>query len=119
MLMRKTRFDRQAIHWSRSLHRRLSSRQRRQQAHITPRQYVSGESHYYLGKQYQLKVLIQPNEKQGIKLLRGKIEISARQKDSQLVKKLLEEFTLKDLLKMAKLAQIVFEFIILIQFENY
>ena len=24
---------------------------REQQAHITPRQYVSGESHYYLGKQ--------------------------------------------------------------------
>ena len=37
-------------------------------------------------------MLIQPNEKQGIKLLRGKIEISARQKDSQLVKKLLEEW---------------------------
>lgn len=65
---------------------------REQQAHITPRQYISGESHYYLGKQYQLKVLIQPNEKQGIKLRRGKIEISARQKDSQLVKKLLEEW---------------------------
>ena len=29
---------------------------REQQTHIVPRQYVSGESHYYLGKQYQLKV---------------------------------------------------------------
>lgn len=65
---------------------------REQSAHITPRRYVSGESHYYLGKQYQLKVLVQPNESQSVKLLRGKIEVSVRQKDSQAVKKLLEDW---------------------------
>lgn len=65
---------------------------REQHAYITPRQYISGESHYYLGKQYQLKVLVQPNEKQGVKLLRGKIEVSVRQKDLQLVKKLLDDW---------------------------
>lgn len=41
--------------------------------HITPRNYIGGESHYYLGKQYLLKV-ITSNEKQGVKLLRGKLE---------------------------------------------
>jgi hypothetical protein len=30
---------------------------RQQKEFITPRRYISGESHYYLGKQYLLKVI--------------------------------------------------------------
>jgi predicted metal-dependent hydrolase len=41
-----------------------------------PRQYVSGESHLYLGRQYRLKV--QAGEPAGVKLLRGQLIVSLR-----------------------------------------
>ena len=62
---------------------------RQQQEHITPRQYISGESHLYLGKQYLLKVNVQPQQPQGVKLLRGKLEVSVRSRDPERVKNLL------------------------------
>lgn len=65
---------------------------RQQLEFITPRQYVSGESHYYLGKQYQLKVLEDPGHPQGVKLLRGKLEVSVRQKSADKVQGLLEDW---------------------------
>ncbi len=60
-----------------------------QREQTTPRQYVSGESHYYLGKKYILKVTNNPHEKQNTKLLRGKLEITAQDPDQQKVKTLL------------------------------
>lgn len=51
----------------------------------SPRQYISGESHYYLGKQYLLKVLEDPNATQQVKLLRGKLEVTVRQKSAEKV----------------------------------
>lgn len=51
---------------------------RQQLEHVTPRQYISGESHYYLGKQYLLKVIEAPDTVQGVKMLRGKLEVSVR-----------------------------------------
>lgn len=62
---------------------------RQQQEHITPRQYISGESHLYLGKQYLLKVNVEPQQPQGVKLLRGKLEVSVRSSDPERVKNLL------------------------------
>lgn len=59
---------------------------------ITPRQYVSGESHYYLGKQYQLKVIESAKEIQGVKLLRGKLQVTLRKKEVQKVKDLLAQW---------------------------
>ncbi len=50
---------------------------REQSRFITPRQYKSGESHFYLGKQYQLKVIHDDTKPQGVKLLRGKLEVNA------------------------------------------
>jgi len=41
--------------------------------HLPPKQYISGESHRYLGKQYRLKV-IQADYEQ-VKLTRGQIEV--------------------------------------------
>lgn len=58
----------------------------------TPRQYISGESHYYLGKQYLLKVIEAPEKTQGVKLLRGKLEVSVRTKSKEKVKELLTEW---------------------------
>lgn len=59
---------------------------RKQLEFTTPRQYVSGESHYYLGKQYLLKVIEAPEQVQSVKLLRGKLEVSVRAKSSDKVK---------------------------------
>jgi predicted metal-dependent hydrolase len=65
---------------------------RKQLELATPRQYISGESHYYLGKQYQLKVLESSTQKQSVKLLRGKLEVSVKAKSSNKVKELLDEW---------------------------
>ncbi|MCC5791345.1 MAG: M48 family metallopeptidase [Legionellaceae bacterium] len=62
---------------------------RKQQEHLTPRKYISGESHYYLGKQYLLKIVESPDEMQGVKLLRGKLEVLVKQKSPEAVKNLL------------------------------
>lgn len=46
--------------------------------HVTPRNYIGGESHFYLGRQYLLKVIRTKNSEEKlsrIKLLRGKLEI--------------------------------------------
>jgi predicted metal-dependent hydrolase len=53
----------------------------------TPRKYVSGESHYYLGKQYLLKVDVSQTELTGVKLLRGVLRVTVREKKAELVKK--------------------------------
>ena len=42
---------------------------------VLPRQYISGENHFYLGRRYMLKVTL--DEKAEVKLLRGKIELKA------------------------------------------
>ena len=63
---------------------------RKQLTHITPRRYVSGESHYYLGKQYVLKVLIKPDQAAGVKLLRGQLEVNVREYTTERVKIALE-----------------------------
>lgn len=62
---------------------------RQQLEHVTLRQYISGESHYYLGKQYLLKVNVEPEQVQGVKLLRGKLEVTVRTRDASRVKNLL------------------------------
>lgn len=61
----------------------------KQLQHITPRHYVSGESHYYLGRRHLLKVKIAQNSAQHVKLLQGKLEIQVRNKTEQTVRILL------------------------------
>ncbi|MBW2940540.1 M48 family metallopeptidase [Zhongshania aquimaris] len=65
---------------------------RKQLEHITPRQYISGESHYYLGKQYQLKVIEDLSQAPGVKLLRGKLEVTIKQKSPEAVQKVLVDW---------------------------
>ncbi|MCA0402697.1 MAG: M48 family metallopeptidase [Proteobacteria bacterium] len=50
---------------------------RSQQEYITPRQYISGESYYYLGKKYVLKVIDDSKAKPQVKLVRGQLQIIA------------------------------------------
>lgn len=65
---------------------------RKQLEYTTPRQYISGESHYYLGKQHLLKVIEAPEKIQVVKLLRGKLEVSIRTKSTAKVKELLTDW---------------------------
>jgi len=60
--------------------------------YITPRKYVSGESHYYLGKQYQLKVEETIGNCSSVKLLRGRLEVVAKGKFSTNVKTQLDDW---------------------------
>lgn len=50
---------------------------------IPPRKYVSGETHRYLGKQYQLKVLQCENEKEYVKMDREHILVCVRDKSNR------------------------------------
>nr|WP_105530514.1 SprT family zinc-dependent metalloprotease [Solimicrobium silvestre] len=65
---------------------------RKQLAYITPRKYVSGESHYYLGKQYVLKVIEAPEMEQCVKLLRGKLEVTVHQKSQIKIENMLSDW---------------------------
>jgi predicted metal-dependent hydrolase len=51
------------------------------------RQYMSGESHRYLGKQYRLEVTQAKND--SVKLIRGRFLVTARDNDPARVKRLL------------------------------
>lgn len=62
------------------------------QRYVIPRKYVSGESHYYLGKQHLLKVIEEPTAKQQVKLLRGRLEVTVRQRSPNKVRELLNDW---------------------------
>lgn len=65
---------------------------RKQLEYITPRQYISGESHSYLGKQYLLKVLVEPGNTPAVKMLRGKLEITVHNRGAEKVRQLLNNW---------------------------
>lgn len=65
---------------------------RAQLEHITPRHYISGESHLYLGKQYQLKVYQAEYNKEHVKLLRGTLEITVKEKTPDRIRALLSHW---------------------------
>ncbi|MCW8825445.1 MAG: M48 family metallopeptidase [Gammaproteobacteria bacterium] len=60
-----------------------------QQAHVLPRQYVSGESHYYLGRRYLLKVFDATECAPQVKLLRGQLQVYTNSRDPKAIKALL------------------------------
>lgn len=63
---------------------------REQQQYATSRQYISGESHYYLGRQYVLKVIEKTQLPQEVKFFRGKLEVYVVEKNAENVRKRLE-----------------------------
>lgn len=65
---------------------------REQSKFITPRQYKSGESHFYLGKQYQLKVIQDDTKPKGVKLLRGRLEVNTLDMGLESIKSHLNEW---------------------------
>lgn len=65
---------------------------RQQLEYVTPRRYVSGESHYYLGKQHMLKIVESSNDIPRVKLLRGRLEVVLRQRDPKAVSQMLDKW---------------------------
>ncbi|WP_419609097.1 YgjP-like metallopeptidase domain-containing protein, partial [Thiolapillus sp.] len=49
---------------------------RQRQREVLPRRYISGESHFYLGRRYMLKVNHAPRLAAEVKLLRGCLKVS-------------------------------------------
>ncbi len=60
------------------------------QEHTTPRKYVSGESHFYLGRRHLLKVRYQPDSPETVRMLRGRFEVSVQERHALRIQKLLE-----------------------------
>ena len=59
---------------------------RRQRAQALPRNYRSGESVFYLGRRYQLKVKRQNGRESSVKLLRGQICVEAPSGEPDLIR---------------------------------
>ncbi len=61
--------------------------------HVLPRQYVSGESQFYLGRRYMLKILIESQYAPSVKLLRGKLVVLLNENNnSSTVKDLIDKW---------------------------
>lgn len=65
---------------------------RQQNTFVLPRTYVSGESHFYLGRRYVLKINPDKTSVQGVKLLRGKIEVNVKTNSPEKIKALLQDW---------------------------
>lgn len=57
-----------------------------------PREYVGGETHFYLGRRYRLVVRAEPATPSSVKLVRGYIEIVAPVADRAAIKRRLREW---------------------------
>ena len=61
---------------------------RQQQEFVSPRQYAGGETYFYLGKRYRLKLIEHDEVVPTVKLKRGRLEVSYQgDKEADLIKK--------------------------------
>jgi predicted metal-dependent hydrolase len=60
--------------------------------HVLPREYVSGETHFYLGRRHMLKVQSAQGGPPGVRLWHGRLEITTAKRDALTVRRLLEEW---------------------------
>ena len=68
------------------------SKTKRQYKDVLPREYVSGESHLYLGRRYVLKVLNSDSSVDEIRCWRGRLEAIVSKRDSEQVKHCLQRW---------------------------
>jgi len=64
---------------------------RKQRENVLPRSYVSGESLFYLGRRYQLKIVPAKTAEPSVKLARGRILVHTPTKEPAAVRKHLTE----------------------------
>ena len=60
--------------------------------HVLPREYVSGETHFYLGRRHMLKVLSAEGAGPGVRLWRGRLEVTTANPSAHTVRRLLEDW---------------------------
>ena len=65
---------------------------RQQHTYVLPREYVSGESHYYLGRRYVLKVFETTDVEPHVKMLRGQLQVHTDSREPEVIKALLHEW---------------------------
>lgn len=65
---------------------------KRKNEYVLPREYNSGESHFYLGRRHKLKINIENESPTGVKLYRGLININVRVNDRAAIKRRLEDW---------------------------
>ncbi|MGY6252401.1 M48 family metallopeptidase [Paraburkholderia caledonica] len=58
--------------------------------HVLPREYISGETHFYLGRRHMLKVQPAHGDELGVRLWRGRLEITTAKRDALTVRYMLE-----------------------------
>jgi predicted metal-dependent hydrolase len=68
------------------------TRIREQLGWVLPREYVSGESHFYLGRRYVLKVQRNDRQPPNVKLIRGMLRITTDDTERDAVKQLLRDW---------------------------
>jgi predicted metal-dependent hydrolase len=56
-------------------------------AHALPREYISGETHFYLGRRYQLKIVKPSEARASVTMKAGKLWVGAPQKDPLAVRR--------------------------------
>ena len=56
----------------------------KQQDYVLPKRYISGETQFYLGRRYVLKVLINSETEPSVKLSRSQLKVTLPQSDAQL-----------------------------------
>ncbi len=64
--------------------------QRVRQRQVLPREYVSGETHFYLGRRHPLKVLVTKQADAGARLWRGRLEVTTAEPDAAAVRRRLD-----------------------------
>ncbi|MCP4116201.1 MAG: M48 family metallopeptidase [Desulfobacteraceae bacterium] len=60
---------------------------REQRSHVLQRRYISGESHFYLGRRYTLKVICDDAVVPQVKMIRGQLNVIVREKNFETIKK--------------------------------
>lgn len=60
--------------------------------HALPREYCSGEAHFYLGRRHKLKVVVEPNAVCSVRLIAGRLEVITPSGDADDVRLALERW---------------------------
>jgi predicted metal-dependent hydrolase len=60
--------------------------------HALPREYCSGEAHFYLGRRHKLKIIPQPGASRNVRLVAGRLEVTAPLGDANDIRSALQRW---------------------------